>query len=61
LHGTTADALDESLDVAAAIGLFLVRTAGCMKQGEAHGGQIGAEACIFHALFQELQKTKPDA
>ena len=32
-----------------------------MKQGEAHGEQIGAEAWIFHALFQELQKTKPDA
>ena len=61
LHDTIADDLDESLDIAAAIGLFLVRTAGCMKQGNARNEETGAEAWIFYALFQELQKTKPDA
>ena len=59
LHDTTADDLDGSLDIAAAIGLFLVRTAACMKHGNAQEEQVGAESWIFYALFSELEKTRP--
>jgi len=59
LHDTVADDLDASFDIAAAIGLFLVRTAGCMKRGDAQIEEVRAEAWIFHALFLQLEKSKP--
>lgn len=58
LRDTTADDKDGSLNIASAIGLFIVRSSECLSPATSQVELLGAEAWIFYALFRSLDKCE---
>jgi len=59
LRDTTSDETHGSLDLAAAISLFLVRAPRCAPPGIGPCKVTDAQAWIFYVMFQDLEMTTP--